>query len=71
MRDWRRRHVMNRGLMQVAGGARGLELLSVHVDKVDGDTAFVDTEICHGETVRFERVLLKRREGAWKVSGKQ
>ena len=57
--------------MRIAGGAKGLELLSVDGEEVDGDTAFVDTEIRHGEVVRFERVVLKRGEGAWKVAGKQ
>jgi hypothetical protein len=48
-----------------------LELTSVSVDRIEGDTAYVNTEVKHGETTRFERLVLKRSGSGWKIAGKQ
>jgi len=58
-----------------AAKAFGIDLAGMHVshsvDKIEGDTAYVNTEsIFKGQTLH-ERVVLKRRSGKWLVAGKQ
>lgn len=48
-----------------------LQIVSLSVDRIEADTAYVSTEIRYGGQSRFERVVLKRLEARWRIAGKQ
>jgi hypothetical protein len=64
-----------RGLSSRLSGAipspEKLQIVSLSVDRIEGDTAYVNTEIRYGDQNRFERVVLKKLEARWRVAGKQ
>ena len=58
-----------------AAKAFGINLSQMHVahsvDKIEGNTAYVNTESRFQGVTRHERVVLKRIRGKWLVAGKQ
>jgi hypothetical protein len=48
-----------------------IELMSTSCERTDGDRAYVDVETRIGEKSQFEKMVMKKVGGNWKVAGKQ
>jgi len=48
-----------------------IELVSTSCERIEGDTAYVDVETRLGKKAQFEKLILKKEDGKWKLAGKQ
>jgi hypothetical protein len=48
-----------------------MELVSTSCERTEGDRAYVDVETRLGDKSQFEKMVMKKVGGNWKVAGKQ
>jgi hypothetical protein len=59
------------GLLAGTTSLSEVELIDVDVEKIQGDTAYVATESGFRGKTNFERLIVKRVNGQWRIAGKQ